>query len=42
MNFEVWICCVLSEEMSFDFFLPYGLMLTKMKKKSYKLENFKF
>ena len=29
IDFWEWICCVLFEEMSFDFFLPYGLPLSQ-------------
>ena len=36
MNFWEWIYYVVSEVKSFEFFLPYGPMLTKMKKKIVK------
>ena len=36
---EWWICYVLSEEMSFEVFLPYGLMLTTTKKKWLNLKT---
>ena len=42
-DFWEWIRCVFSEETSFEFFLPYGPMLTKTKKKNVKnkkIENF--
>ena len=36
-----WMWCVLSEEMSFEFFLPYGPMLMETKKKKRKkIKNF--
>ncbi len=37
--FLEWIWCVLSEELSFEFFLPYGPMLTKKKKRRKKKEK---
>ncbi len=42
MNFWEWLCYVLTEEMSFDIFLPYGPMLTETKKngKKAKIQNF--
>ena len=38
MNFEGWICCVLSE-MSFEISLLYGSMLTKAEKNRKKEKN---
>ena len=42
MNFWKQICFVLSEQMSFKVFLPYGPLLTKTKKivKKSKVQNF--
>ncbi len=41
MNLWKWICYVLSEEMSFEFFLPYGPMLTKTNNNRKKIKHAK-
>ncbi len=42
MNVWEQICCALSDKMSFEFFLPYGPMLTETKKKWQKSKFWNF